>query len=191
MRRFIRTTLIGGALFLIPLVVVVVVVGKAFQILKIIATPLGYLIPIESVAGLAIDELLTVAIMIAICLIAGLIVRSVRGRNFYEKADEILLHVIPGYAWIKGFRDEISGEEAKKTFQPVLVRLDDQYQLGLEAGRSDDGLVAVFLPGAPNVQSGTLSYVTADRIQSIDAGFKAFSRVFMTLGRDSEKVFSS
>jgi len=46
-------------LFLIPLVFVVVVVGKAFQIMKVVATPLGKLIPVESFAGYAVVELLT------------------------------------------------------------------------------------------------------------------------------------
>jgi uncharacterized membrane protein len=189
MRGLLRATLVGGILFLVPLVVVVMVLGKAFQILKTIATPLDKLIPIDSLAGFAFVELLTAVIMIMICLIAGLIAKSDWGRSFYAKVDEILLHLIPGYAWVKGVTGEISDEEARETFRPVLVRLDDQYLLGLEADRRDDGLVAVFLPGAPDVRSGTLSYVTTDRVQPIDASLKAFSRAFKTLGRDSEKVF--
>ena len=50
LRRLIRTTLVGGVLFLIPLVFVVVIVGKAFQIMKVVATPLANLISVESFA---------------------------------------------------------------------------------------------------------------------------------------------
>jgi len=38
--RLLKLTLIGGGIFLIPLVVVVVFVGKAFQIVKVLAEPL-------------------------------------------------------------------------------------------------------------------------------------------------------
>ena len=185
MREFIRTTLIGGILFLIPLVMVVVVFGKAFQILKIVATPLGKLIPIESVAGFALVEVLTAVVMLLCCLMAGLVARSPWGRNVYGKIDTILLQLIPGYSWVKGVTCEISDEEAEDTFKPVLVRLDDQYQLGFEVDRAAEGLVAVYLPSAPDPRSGALSYVTADRIQSVDVGFKAINMTCKKLGRGS------
>ena len=185
MRKFIRTTLIGGILFLIPLVMVVVVFGKAFQILKIVATPLGKLIPIESVAGFALVEVLTAVVMLLCCLMAGLVARSSWGRNVYGKIDTILLQLIPGYSWVKGVTGEISDEEAEDTFKPVLVRLDDQYQLGFEVDRAAEGLVAVYLPSAPDPRSGTLSYVTADRTQPVDVGFKAINMTCKKLGRGS------
>ena len=97
--RLTRTTLIGGVLFLIPLVFVVVVFGKAFQIMKVVATPLAKLIPVENLAGYAVVELLTAGIMILGCLLAGTLARSPWGRKANEKLDTILLQVIPGYAW--------------------------------------------------------------------------------------------
>jgi uncharacterized membrane protein len=190
MREFIRTTLIGGILFLIPLVVVVAIIGKAFQILKIVATPLDKLIPIESVAGFALVEILTATIMLLLCLTAGLIARSPWGRNVYQKIDTILLQLIPGYSWVKGVTSDISGQEAEDIFKPVLVQFDDQYQLGFEADRTADGLVAVYLPGAPDARSGAVSYVTADRIRPIDAGFKAIGKTCQKLGRGSAEILA-
>jgi len=105
--------------------------------------------------------------------------------------DTLLLRLIPGYSWIKGVTGEISDDEASDVFQPVLVRLDDQYQLGLEAERSDDGLVAVFLPGAPDMRSGALAYVTADRVKRIDVRFSDLSKVFSMLGRNSQHLVST
>jgi uncharacterized membrane protein len=185
MREFIRTTLIGGILFLIPLVMVVVVFGKAFQILKTVANPLVKLIPIESIAGFALVEVLTAVIMLLCCLMAGLVARSQWGRNIYAKIDSILLELIPGYSWVKGVTGDISDAEAENIFEPVLVRLDDQYQLGFEVDRTAEGLVAIYVPGVPNPRSGALSYVTADRVESIDAGFKAITKTCKKLGRGS------
>ena len=182
MRESIRTTLIGGVVFLIPLVMAVVVIGKAFQILKVVATPVDKLIPIESVAGVALVEVLTVAIMLLCCLLAGLIARGSWGRNVAAKIDTVLLHLVPGYAWMKGVTGEISDAEAAKEFKPVLVRFDDQRQLGLEVDRVGEELVAVYLPGVPDPRSGVLSYVTTDRIEPVDAGFPAISMTCKKLG---------
>ena len=62
-RELLKTTLFGGVLFLVPLVFIVAVVGKAYQVLKIVATPIGNWIPYDTVAGFAIAEFLTIAIM--------------------------------------------------------------------------------------------------------------------------------
>ncbi len=183
--KFLRTTLIGGVLFLVPLVVAVAIIGKAFQIIKLLASPLSQLIPIETFAGFAFVNLLTVALMLLICLLAGMASRSAPAQKLYEKVDNLLLQLIPGYAWIKGAADEIGGTDAEKLFKPVLVRFDDQYQLGLETNRNDEW-AAVYLPGAPDFRSGSLSYVELERVSPVDAGLKQINRTLQKLGRTSE-----
>ena len=190
LRRLIRTTLIGGILFLIPLVFVVVVVGKAFQIMKVVATPVAKLIPVENVAGYAVVELLTAGILILGCLLAGVLARSPWGRTIHEKLDTVLLNMIPGYAWVKGITGGIRDDDAEDLLKPVLVRFDDQTQLGFEVDRADDGLVAVYVPGAPDPRSGAVSYVTGDRIEPVDAGFKAVVKICKNLGRGSTEMLS-
>jgi uncharacterized membrane protein len=190
LRALFQTTLIGGALFLIPLVFVVMILGKAFQIMKVIAKPIGRLIPVDSVAGVALVEVLTVFIMILSCLLAGMLARSPWGQRVNQKLDALLLQMIPGYAWVKGMTGEIQDEEADAVLKPVLVRLDDQFQLALEVDRDADGLVAVYLPGAPDPRSGVVSYVMADRIQPVNAGFKTVVKICKNLGRDSTAILS-
>ena len=185
MRRLIKTTLIGGLIFLIPMVFVVAVVGKAIQIMQSVAVPLGKLIPVESVAGIAIVPILTTLILILSCLLAGVLARSSVGQRVYKKLDTVLLQMIPGYAWVKGMTGGIRDEDADEVLKPVLVRFDDQFQLAFEVDRAADGLVAVYLPGAPDPRAGTVSYVTSDRIQPVAAGVKAVTKVCKNLGRDS------
>jgi|GEM_PF-5499213 len=127
MGKIIRTTLIGGVLFLLPLVFIVVVVEKAYQIIKVVATPLGNFFSTDSIAGIALADVMTVVIMLLCCLIAGLFARSPVGRKLHRKLDTILLNVIPGYAWLKGVIGNIQDEDAEKVLKPVLVRFDDFY----------------------------------------------------------------
>ncbi len=190
LRRLIRTTLIGGVLFLIPLVFVVVVFGKAFQIMKVVAAPLGKLITIESFAGFAIVEILTAFVLVLSCLLAGLVARSPWGKKISQKLDAVLLQMIPGYAWVKGMTGEIHDEDAEEVLKPVLVRFDDQFQLAFEVDRAADGLVAVYLPGSPDPRSGAVSYVTGDRIQPVDAKFNAVVKICKNLGRGSTEMLS-
>ena len=83
-------------LFLIPLVFVVVVVGKAFQIMRVVATPLGKLDSRRVISpDYAVVELLTAIIMILCCLLAGTLARSPWGRKVNEKLDSVLLQMSP------------------------------------------------------------------------------------------------
>ncbi len=100
--QFLRTTLIGGVLFLLPLVFVVVILGKAFHIMKSVAVQIDKLIPVETLAGYPSADVMAVAILLLSCFLAGLAARSQRGQALQTKLDDTLLQVIPGYAWIKG-----------------------------------------------------------------------------------------
>ena len=185
LRQLIRTTLLGGILFLIPLVFVVVFFGKAFQIMKVVAIPVSKLIPYERLVGFIVVDIITVVIIILFCLLVGIVARSTWGRGMNQKLDAALLQMIPAYSWVKGMTGEFHDEDAEELLKPVLIRLDDQYQLGFEVDRADSGLVTVYLPGSPDPRSGSVSYVTGDRVQPIDAGVQAVTKICKNLGRGS------
>ena len=66
--RFLKTTVIGGIVFLVPLIIIIVaIIGKALEIMKKVAEPLSALIPIESVGDIAIVNLIAFALIKATC----------------------------------------------------------------------------------------------------------------------------
>lgn len=176
---------------MIPLVFVVAVFGKAIQIMKSVAVPLAKIVPVDSIAGVAIVPILATLILVLSCLIAGIVARSSVGQKAYKKIDTVLLHLIPGYAWIKGVTGGIHDDEAEEVLKPVMVRFDDQSQLAFEVDRAENDLVAVFVPGAPDPRSGVVSYVTSDRVQPVNVGFQAITKICKNLGRNSATVLST
>jgi uncharacterized membrane protein len=190
MRKFILTTVLGGVLFLIPFVLIVVLLGKGFMIMRTIAEKMDVLLPWDLVAGLPIVDVLAVLFLISCCFIAGLVARSSWARDLRNRVDDLLLQLIPGYAWIKGMTGNVSNEDAAAGFKPVWIRLDDQYQVGYEVERCEGDLVAVFLPGAPDPRTGTLSYVESDRIENLDSSFNEVTKNFRRLGMGSAAKIS-
>ena len=190
MRKFILTTVLGGVLFLIPFVLVVVLLGKGFMIMRTIAEKMDVLLPWDLVAGLPIVDVLAVLFLISCCFIAGLVARSSWARDLRNRVDDLLLQLIPGYAWIKGMTGNVSNEDAAAGFKPVWIRLDDQYQVGYEVERCEGDLVAVFLPGAPDPRTGTLIYVESDRIEDLDSSFNEVTKNFRRLGMGSAAKIS-
>jgi uncharacterized membrane protein len=190
MRKFILTTVLGGVLFLVPFVMVVVLLGKGFMIMRTMAEKVHMFLPWDSVAGMPIVDLLAVLILISCCFIAGLVAGSGWGRALQKRIDDLLLQFVPGYAWIKGMTSNVSKEEVTAMLKPVWIRLDDQYQVGFEVERCEDGLVAIFLPGAPDPRTGTLSYVESDRVVGLALSFSEVSRNFRRLGLGSAAKIS-
>ena len=133
---------------------------------------------------------LTILLMFVLCLLAGLIARSDKAKVLYAKFDNFLLQLIPGYAWTKGITGGLSDEEAETVLKPVLVRFDDQCQIGFEVDRTENGLVAVYMPAAPNAREGSISFVEADRVESIKAGLGGISKSYKNLGRGSAALLA-
>ena len=167
---------------MIPFVVVVVLLGKGFMIMQAMAEKVHMFFPWDSVAGLPIIKVLAVLLLVGSCFIAGLVAKSSWGRNIQNRIDDLLLQLVPGYAWIKGMTSSVSVEEAAALFKPVWIRLDDQYQVGFEVERCEGDLVAVFLPGAPDPRTGTLSYVSSDRVDYLASSFYEVVKSFRKLG---------
>lgn len=183
MKKFIITTAVGGMLFLVPLVVVVFIIGKAFQIMSVLAEPLVKLIPVESIAGVGLVNILTMLIMLVVCLVVGLIAKSRRAQFVYRKSDSVLAELVPSYTWIKTVAKNLAGEAETDAFKPVLIRFDDQWQMAFEMERGPDNLVVVFIPGAPDVRSGSVAYVTADRVEPLAASFMVINKTLKHMGK--------
>jgi uncharacterized membrane protein len=182
---FIKTTIIGGLVFLVPVVIVVAVVGKALKIILQVGKPLGTLIPIDYIGGIAVANFLALLAIALLCFVAGVIARSASARKMYSALDSALL-AIPGYAFVKGFTDSIDNrEEAAKSLLPVIVQFDDNAQIGFEVERSEVGNVVVYLPGAPNPWSGSAVCFSEDRVRRLDITVPQAIQHIRALGRGS------
>ena len=186
---FIKTTVVGGFVFLIPAAIVVVVLGKVIGTLKILAQALSSFFGIESLVGGFVVELLAIAATALVCFVMGLLAKRASAKRLREKLDTTLLNSFPGYAFIKGFAENLrQAEELAGSFQPVLVRFDDYTQVAFETHRDSAGKVALYLPGAPNPWSGTVVYVSHERVEPLAMTLTEALRNIRTLGKGSIEV---
>ena len=180
--------MLGGIVFLVPVVIVVIILGKAFQFMLQIALLIDRMIPIESIAGIAVANLLAIAALLLVCFFAGMVAKSAPAKKLYKTVDNTLL-AIPGYVFFKGYTDSMKmGEDAASSLQPVLVRYDDCSQLGFEVERLDNGKVVIYVPGAPNPWSGTVVYFDADRVRKLNLSVSQAVSNVRQLGRGSKQL---
>ena len=186
--QFIKTTIVGGLVFLVPIIIVAAILGKAFELMMLVAKPLDAWIPVHSIGGVALVNVLAVLAIALCCFIAGVVARSALAKKIYHSIESALLTGIPGYAAVKGITDSIThGEKAAEGFLPVLVTFDDNAQIGFEIERANGGNVVVYLPGAPNPWSGAVVYFNENRVDRLDMTVAEAVRSIRQLGRGSAR----
>jgi uncharacterized membrane protein len=166
--RPVRTTLIGGLLFLVPFGLVAGVVIQLFHWIREIAAPFGAWIPLDDIGGVAIASVLAAIVMVLICYVAGRIATGRRAHALRQSLEEKLILVFPRYGFMRAMAEGFEGDTVARSLQPVLVRLDDMTQPAFEIERRGD-VVVVFLPGSPDPWSGAVAVVDAVRIEPISS----------------------
>lgn len=188
----IKTTLIGGIVFLIPLAICLAVTGKLFLLTSKLVAPLSALIPVDSIGGIAIAKLMTVIVILVFCFLAGLIARSTLGRKIFTSLESKLYVFVPRYAFVKSMTASLSGDNNDlKGLTPVRVNFDDYTQIAFEVERTTEGMVTIYLPGAPDVWSGIIIHVNQDQVERLDTDFITVIQSLRKVGVGSGKLMTS
>ncbi len=184
-----KSTLVGGAIFLIPGFLAFFVLGKVFGMLRALAATVGPKVGITSWLGGALFDLAAIAAIVLVCFLAGLVARRATARRMRSKLDHVLLESFPGYAFVKNLAENMQqSEEMASSFVPVLVRFDDYCQMAFETDRTPAGTVSIYLPGAPNPWSGSVVFVSSERVRKLPLSITQAIKLNRTLGRNSELV---
>jgi len=152
MIRLLRTTLAGGALFLLPLVLLVVLLDRALDLARQVLGPLFKLAGLDrapTILGIGAATLVAIVALLAVSLAAGLFARTAIGRNASRRLEDTMFGSLPQYRMAKSLVQGWSDSSAGSDLTPVLVRADSGWQLGYRVEDLGDGWVTVFLPQAP------------------------------------------
>lgn len=184
------TTLIGGVVFLLPMVVVLLVVGQGLALTTRVAQPMISSLPYSSVGGVALVTLAAVGLLVALCFGAGVLARAAYGRALTDKFESRLQAVYPRYAVIKAMSQGLHGALGERVLQPVLVSFDDHQLVAFDIERLHDGRAVIFLPGAPDVWSGSVALVAPERIEALEVDSVALTRSLQRLGQGTADVLN-
>ena len=118
---FIKTTLIGGLFFVIPLVLLALIIGKVLDVFRKLVAPIADKIPIEAIGGITISRIIALLILLLVCFIAGLFAHTKKIKEFRKWIETNILSHIPGYTLLKGMTESAAGIESDDLKDVVLV----------------------------------------------------------------------
>jgi len=169
-KEFLKTTIIGGVLFLLPVAVIVFILSYALRLVKRVAVPISqnlHLDQLGSVAGVGAATILSVLMLILISFAAGIVARTAVGRRITKWSEESLLGRLPQYQLMKSMAEGLAHLESASGLKPALVSIEDGWQIGYLLEQLENGWVAVFLPQAPTPMSGNVMYFPAKRVRPL------------------------
>ena len=181
-KSFLKTTLVGGLMFLVPVVLIAVVLRHALQFAGKIAKPLAAVLPVSHVGGVAVATIIAGAILLVIAFLAGIVSRTGLGRRVTHWFEESILGGMPQYRMVKSLAEGLTQLEGGAGMQPVLMRGDEGWMLGYQMEELPNGWRVVFLPASPTPMSGNVMYVEASRVRPLDLSMRDAMQLVKRLG---------
>jgi uncharacterized membrane protein len=189
MKTFIKKTIIGGVLFLIPISLVIILLLKVFGFMLKIADLIYKILPIENILGIGTANLIAILLILLICFLFGLIASNKNIDVFKNTLEKNILMKIPGYLFIKAYTKGLEDQnKGKNELNPILVIFDDNAQLGFLIEENEKGLSSVFMPGSPNPWSGNVIYVEWGRIKQLSITTNQAIKHLQQTGKNSEFI---
>jgi uncharacterized membrane protein len=165
--RFVGTTVLGGVLFLAPIVVLIVIMNKAFDLLRRGIKPLATLIPDSIASGPTASGILAILALALVCFLAGLLARTMLAQRVVQALERAILSKLPGYEYLKEAGTSVLGLSESAEHPVVLADFGGSWRIGVQTD-AGDGFVAVFVPNSPNPMSGGLFLLAKDRVRAAD-----------------------
>jgi len=180
--RVLRTTIVGGVLFLAPFVILFILLGKAYELARVVIRPLAEWLPFESLIGLEAPTILAGLLLVAVCVAAGIVARTSQAKRLASWLETALLSNLPGYSFMRNVGEEYAAGAPTSGHESVLIRLDDSYQLGFLVERLPSGHAVVFVPGAPKPWNGDVLIVEQSRVTLLSPSSRAAVKCLQQLG---------
>jgi uncharacterized membrane protein len=167
MIEFVKTTLMGGLLIILPLAVIVLLLLQATAAIQKVLQPIILLLP-EKVL---LPKVIALLIVVGLCFLTGLILRTRIGQLIYQAGERRVLDRIPGYTLLRSLSRQIVGEGEGMTFAPALVEIEDALVPAFLVEEHEDGSYTVFVPASPTPTVGSLYILQRERVHPVNVPF--------------------
>lgn len=165
--EFTRTTLIGGLLIVLPIYVTLLLLAKTVSGLLALLSPITGQIP----ADVELRAVLAAVILVGVCFVAGLVVRTGLGLRAKNALERTLLEKIPGYSLVRGLTGRVTGSSEDATFAVALVELENALVPAFIVEELKDGSYTVFVPSVPTPAAGAIYILPRERVHRVDVPF--------------------
>ena len=161
-----RNVAIAGFLFLLPAIVILVIITKAWTALSSVGAKLAAMFGMTSIMGLTGTNVLTGILLIAICIACGLLVRLPFISAFNNAVERFLKKYIPGYETYRTMaEDKLQAKTRHLPYAAALIRQQEYWTPAYVVEQDPAGNCVVFVPAAPDTSKGHVLLAHRDQLR--------------------------
>jgi uncharacterized membrane protein len=165
--RVVSTTVIGGVLFLMPLLIVLWLVKQAVALTHRALSPVAHLFP-GDLLGVAMIDVAVLLAILAVCFVAGLIARTAMGQDLNRRLEHVILGRIPGFTLVKSAAQGLMGLQSRSDVESALAMVEDAWVPAFVMEHHADGIMTVFVPSVPTPAAGTVYMLGPERVRILE-----------------------
>jgi len=178
---FLKATIVGGLLFLLPVALVLIVLGQALRVAGKVAQPIAGVLP-DAMVGVGVVTVIAVLVLVFVAFLAGLVARTNAGKRLMLWVESSVFCAIPQYQLVKSMAEGLAQVENAEGVKPALISIEGGWQIGYLLEPLETGWVTVFLPQAPTPMSGNVMYMPAERVRPLDISMVKAMAIVKRLG---------
>lgn len=185
MMKMLKTTALGGIVFLLPFGILLLILHEIVDFMLKFAEPVASLFQEDDYVGISLAGGFAVIGILLTCFLAGLAAHTAALSGFSSKTDQFLSDLVPGYGMIRTrIAAAMNSEEFAASRQVVTVHVGGlrRYAFLIEE-KHESGEALIFLPAAPNAETGVLGFVPLSDLTLVDVPAHKIHRAFQFYGR--------
>jgi len=165
--EFILSRLGVGLLAVAPIYLAGLLLLKVMKSFAAIARPFAKLLP----KWLPAEHILSLLLVLIVCFLIGLMVRTPAGRTGWERMENSLFKRIPGYGLFRSLTQQLTGKAQDQAWKPALAEIEEALVPAFIIEEHEDGRFTVFVPSVPTPFAGAIYILTPDRVHPLDVPF--------------------
>lgn len=191
-KKFIKTSLLGGITVVLPVVLTVFFLRWLFYLIIGIIQPLTQTLFKNTRIETYLAHLIVIAIIIIICFLVGLVVRTRLGKFIYRVVEKRILNIAPGYSLFREAIKQFLGQENRPFSRVALVQIFENSTLATAfiTDEHPDGRYTVFVPSGLNPTSGQIFHLQPQYVHLVDISVEDTMRSIISCGAGSQPLIA-
>lgn len=190
-KDFLKITLGGGELVLLPLLLFYMLLSEILGLVVALATPIADLFPKGTFDDVNATVIMAVLLIAGVSFIFGLALRSTLLRRFGSWIENTILGHLPIYKAVKSLSRGLAGAKEDGVFKPaILTSSDGSREIVYQIEEHDDGQVTILVPWSPTSFAGSIKIMSRERIELLSASLGDTSAVLSNWGVGAKDLMS-
>jgi uncharacterized membrane protein len=137
------------------------------------------------------EHLLSLLLVVLVCVLVGVAVRTRAGRALRERLETTLFDRLPGYALVRGLTQRLAGQAEEHVWQPALAEIEEALVPAFIIEALPDGRFTVFVPSVPTPLAGAVYILSPDRVHPLDVPFTQAIQAVSRWGAGSKALVAA